>query len=69
MLFQLSYASPAAVLVQPLVHPENRPGSLKKSAGTLPLRTNHGTDSKVSTPPHAEQTELAVVNRDSFAGL
>jgi hypothetical protein len=56
-------------LVQPLVHPENRPGSLKKSAGTLPLRTNHGTDSKVSTPPHAEQTELAVVNRDSFAGL
>ena len=47
MLYQLSYASPS--------HPETvRQPEIR--AGTLTLRTNYGTEIKVSTHPPEEQT-------------
>ena len=57
MLYQLSYASP--------IHSGNLPGRLKKSADTLPLRTNYGTESKVSTGPPVEQTGSHVQKLES----
>jgi hypothetical protein len=56
MLYQLSYASPSHPWRKfPQTKTKARNPS-RSRADTLPLRTFHGTEIKVSTPPRAEQT-------------